>query len=194
MMANKATPDRVAADMRPPNYRGALAHIRSTIVKKKDKVSSLNGEIAATYAQIEGMKVNKKAAKLFGSLDKMEASERNDVLRSLQGLVDVAEWEKDITDLVDGAQDNVVHLRFTGVSDDGGAGEEDDDIPEPGEEGDDGAAAAAATIADKAAAAPKPKATRSTTSVTEAARKKREALDAQAKGEPYTGDNSDLAG
>lgn len=112
-MANKASAENVQADMQPPNYRAAVQRIR-TVSAKKDKISSVNGEIADIYAKVEGHKVNRKAAKIFYALDRMEADERNDVLRSLNGLCDASGWDETEEDLVDQAEGTVVHLRVGG--------------------------------------------------------------------------------
>lgn len=130
-MAQRADADRVAADMRPPDFRKALKTMRQ-IKAKKEKIAGVNGEIAGIYATVEGHKVNKKAAKIFMALDSLELPEKNDILRSLQGLIDVAEWEKDVTDLADMADGTVVHLNF------GGSGVEADiDLGEDDEVGED---------------------------------------------------------
>jgi len=133
-MAKRATTETVQADMQPPNYRGAVQRIRS-IKAKREKIGSVNGEIADIYAKIEGMKVNKKAAKIFDVLDRLELVDRNDVLRSFQGLVDASGWEADAEDLVSSADGNVVPMRFNrsaaevaGDGDGVGDDEEDDEL------------------------------------------------------------------
>ncbi|MET0373970.1 MAG: hypothetical protein ABW128_06895 [Rhizorhabdus sp.] len=97
--------------MQPPNYRAAVQRIRS-IKAKREKIAGVNGEIADIYAKIEGFKVNKKAAKIFDVLDRLDLVDRNDVLRSFQGLVDASGWEADAEDLVSSADGNVVPMRF----------------------------------------------------------------------------------
>lgn len=111
MMGNKATTDKLAADMSPPNYRAAVLRLR-TIKVKKDKISSVNGEIADVYAKVEGHKVNRKGAKIFMILDGLEAAERADVMRSIDGLADAAGWDQQDQDMVDRAEGKVVHMRF----------------------------------------------------------------------------------
>lgn len=110
-MAKRATTDTVQADMQPPNYRAAVQNIRS-IKTKREKIAGVNGEIAGIYAKIEGFRVNKKAAKIFDVLDRLDLVDRNDVLRSFQGLVDASGWESDAEDLVSDADGNVVRMRF----------------------------------------------------------------------------------
>lgn len=111
-MGSKATDNKVAADMSPPNYRGAVQRLR-TIKTKKEKIAGVNGEIADIYAKVEGHKVNKKAARIFLILDTLDASDRNDVMRSFDGLCDAAGWDTEAADLVDQAEDNVVPLRVS---------------------------------------------------------------------------------
>jgi hypothetical protein len=168
-MGNKATTDNVAADMSPPNFRAAVKTLR-TIKSKKDKVSSINGEISGIYDRVEGYKVNKKGARIFLMLDGLEEAERIDILRTVNGLADVAEWDKEASDLVDQAEDNVVHLRIgEGASAELPGGPEMDEVEAVVE------AAADRSNAFLAAA--------------------RGHLNAKADAqEPYMGDNSDLAG
>lgn len=100
-MAKTASTETVQSDMQPPNFRAAVQKVR-TITAKRDKIGSVNGEISDIYAKIEGHKVNRKAAKIFYSLDRMEAVERNDILRSLEGLLDAAGYDEEAReDLVD---------------------------------------------------------------------------------------------
>ena len=132
MMSNKkADPSKLAADMSPPNYRAAVQRLR-TIPAKKDKIASVNGDIADIYAKVEGHKVNRKAARIFVALDKLEKAERDDIMRSFDGLADAAGWDEESADLVDQAQDNVVPLRMRG----GGA-------PDAGSDPDDNGAGTA---------------------------------------------------
>lgn len=190
-MANKASADRVQADMQPPNYRGAVQRIR-TIKAKKDKIGSVNGEIADIYAKVEGHKVNRQAARIFYALDRMEADDRADVMRSLNGLCDAAGWESTDEDLVDQAEGTVVELRFgrniPPVVEDGDADLDDalaneaaGDADDLGDAlgGDDFQEATEEELAAQAGRA-EPKAK-------DRARAKLDAV-------PFTGDNSDLAG
>lgn len=134
MMSNKkADPTKLAADMSPPNYRAAVQRLR-TIPAKKDKIASVNGDIADIYAKVEGHKVNRKAARIFVALDKLEKAERDDIMRSFDGLADAAGWDEESADLVDQAEDNVVPLRMRGSGtseadgDDDGADENLDEL------------------------------------------------------------------
>lgn len=110
-MGSKATTDKVAADMSPPNYRAAVQRLRRIKVKK-DKISSVNGEIADVYAKVEGHKVNRKGAKIWMILDSVDAAERNDMIRTIDGLSDAAGWDEEAKDMVDLAEGTVVHMRF----------------------------------------------------------------------------------
>ena len=110
-MAERATAAGVAADMKPPNYRGAVQRIRG-IKAKKSRIAGINGEISGIYDTVEGYKVNKKAARIFLALDGLEADERQDIIRSLLGLIEVAEWDQgDLVDQAEGAG-NVVAAQF----------------------------------------------------------------------------------
>ncbi len=109
-MGSKATDNKVAADMSPPNYRAAVQRLR-TIKTKKEKIAGVNGEIADIYAKVEGHKVNKKAARIFLILDSLDGPDRLDVMRSFNGLCDAAGWDTEAEDLVDQAEGNVVPLR-----------------------------------------------------------------------------------
>lgn len=193
-MAKKASAAGVAADMRPPNFRSAVQTIRHAITKKKEKISGINGEIAGEWGKIEGFHVNKKAGQIFASLDKLEHVERVDIMRSLNGLIDAAEWDKEIEDLADRAEGNVVHMNFPGGTP---AGEGGGDTLENGEDAEiaavaeevgksDAAEAAKATVGKKAGLA------KDKLAGLDAARGH---LSGEAPKDPaYTGDNSDLAG
>lgn len=111
MASKKADPDKLAADMSPPNYRAALQRLR-TIQAKKDKIAGVNGDIADIYAKVEGHKVNRKAAKVWVMVDKLEQADREAFMRSFNGLCDAAGWDAEAEDLVDQAEGNVVHLRM----------------------------------------------------------------------------------
>jgi hypothetical protein len=211
-MAVKASGDRVAADMAPPNYRGAVQLIRHGITKIKNRIQGLNKDIGEQWGKVDGMKVNKKAGQIFAALDKLEHEERVDVMRSLNGLIDAAEWDKTSTDLVDAAEDNVVHLRVGGEA--GAESGEPEAAGEPGEDpefanlareisGEEAPPAddfemSEEELAGQAgrtpAADPEPA---PETGVAAAASRRRRQLSQEAGGEggePYTGDNSDLAG
>lgn len=182
-MANKASADTVRADMQPPNYRAAVQRVR-TIPAKRDKIGSINGEIADIYAKIEGHKVNRRAAKIFYALDRMEPEDRADVIRSLNGLCDAAGWDETEEDLVDQAEGNIVHLRVGGTS--SPAVESDAEVDEAiadeaaGDDVDDALADDGFTEATEEELA------------ATAGRKTRPRKDTGP--EPFTGDNSDLAG
>lgn len=133
-MAANASDDRVRADIRPPDFRAAIAKIRTQLVAKKKRVGEINGEISDIWAKIEGHKVNKGAAKTFAKLDGMEHVDRADFIRSLNGLMDASGWPKEATDLVDGAEGKVVQMHV-GQGNDNEEGEEEPD-PEVDEDPD----------------------------------------------------------
>jgi hypothetical protein len=182
-MAKKASAETVAADMRPPNFRGAVQIIRSAIVKKKAAIQGINSEIGDQWGKVEGFKVNKKAGQIFATLDKLEHEERMDIMRSLNGLMNAAGWDEEDADIVDRAEGNVVTMRF------GKAGDEEVDDGAPAN-GEDPEIAALCDTIDTNAQTQK-------SEVAAAADAKKLELDAAAKApvrEAFTGDNSDLAG
>lgn len=199
-MADKASADRIAADMQPPNFRAAVQLIRHAIEKKKTKISEINGEISDQWSKVEGHKVNKKAGRIFSVLDKLEHEERVDIMRSLNGLMDAAGWAETEGDLVDKATGNVVHLRAGRAAAQQDDGDDDDN---GGEDGSDMAEIEAA-IAEpakprrgrKPAEPGKADAETGVANAAAAARDRiRGALGAKPdEQEAYTGDNSDLAG
>lgn len=103
-MVQAASKQALAAEGKETNWKAALRIIVDTIKAKKDKVSSINGEISAKYDILEKDGVNKKGARMFMSLDAMEESERRDVLRTVEKLGEQAGWDKG-ADLVDQAED-----------------------------------------------------------------------------------------
>lgn len=212
-MAERATADRVAADMKPPNYRGAVQRLRS-IKPKKEKIAGINGEISGIYDTVEGFKVNKKAARIFLTLDPLESDERQDIMRSFIGLCEAAGWDAgDLVDQAEGGGGKVVAADFTGgrkgaaaaapaASADENAAGEDAALAQTLDaiDAESGNAAAAEPVEPVAEPEKKPRAERLSPA---AARKKAqehfskgEAPPPSGKapeGEPYTGDNSDLA-
>lgn len=215
-MADRATADRVSADMKPPNYRGAVQRLR-TIKAKKDRISGINGEIGGIYDAVEGFKVNKKASRIFLTLDGLEHDERQDIWRSLVGLIDSAGWVGgDLVDAAEGGKGNIVAPDFTrgkGAPKKGetNAAGEDVEIDEAMREVEgmggekveeisdeerakreaefEAAAPAASTTAD----AVKPESPAQKRERAKKAFAAGKAPDAAAETEPYTGDNSDLA-
>jgi hypothetical protein len=112
-MGTKGSAEQVASDMRPPNYRGAVQKLRG-IKAKKDRIAGLNGEISGIFDSVEGFKCNKKGARIFMMLDSLEKVERDDILRTVNGCAEAAEWDKEIEDLADMAAGTVVSGRFGG--------------------------------------------------------------------------------
>jgi len=200
-MADRASADRVAADMNPPNFRAAIKLIRTAIVAKKTRISSINGEISDQWGKVEGYKVNKKAGRVFLMLDSFEHDERTDFIRSLNGLIDASDWNKDGTDLVDKAQGNVVPLHVNGAN---RGGEQQDDEHGDDDDTGDGEAemqevervldepAAGSRRSRKAKAEPAPKGENDVARAADARRAEmREKLNPTPK--PYEGDDTDLA-
>jgi hypothetical protein len=198
MMADRATSDRIAADMRPPDYRAAVKRIRG-IVPKKAKIAGINGEISGIYDAIEGHKVDKRAARIFATLDAMDHEDRVMIFRGLNGLIDAAEWAPAQADIVDQAQGNVVTLRAGGRSQEAREGD-DLDGRETNEAGED--VEIDETMKQVEGDTPPTAAEGSNNFLAAvAAQKARERTAAEGKKrgkpaepEPYTGDNSDLAG
>jgi hypothetical protein len=172
-VAKKATSDGIAADLKPKSFREAVERLRG-IDSKKAKISSINGEIADIYAKATDGSggIMRQAARAFVAIDGMEPADRLMFMRDFNGLADAAGWESEGTDLVDQAQGNVVKLRLPG-----GEAAGADAWDEGGEEISDEMADEAAKLDEQTKAKGKGRA--------------RSAAD---KGEPYTGDNSDLAG
>ena len=165
-MAKAANAANVAADMRPPNFRSAVQLLRG-IDKKKEKIAGVTAEIGDIFAKVEGHKVNKKAARMFVTLDNLEPEDRVDIMRSLNGLIDAAGWEETAADLVDKAEGNVVAMRAGFSRPDGEDGDE-------GEDGDDTGENDAADAADFEEASDE------------------ELAQQTMRKQPYTGDNADL--
>ena len=103
-MAQAASKSALAAENKETDWKTALRVLVDTIKAKKDRVSSINGEISGKYDVLEKDGVNKRGAKMFLALDGMEESERRDVLRTIEKLGEVAGWDKS-ADLVDQAED-----------------------------------------------------------------------------------------
>lgn len=127
-MAEKATKDKVAADLRPPSWKAAITRIRNTFQPKKDKIASINGEIADMWGKVEGSdRVNKVAAKFWHKLDKMEGPERLDVMRSFNGLAANSGWPDVEVDLVDAANGDEVSMRLGAAAQNGDDDDDDQD-------------------------------------------------------------------
>lgn len=198
-MAVKATPDRVGADMQPSNFRAAVALIRTSIQQYKNTIKGTTSKIGDVWAKIEGHKVDKAAAKDFERLDKMEPEKRVEYMRSLNGLIDAAGWEETAADLVDVAESNVVHMRMGGAQ-----------APAEGDDGDGEGGEPEGNVESGEAEQPAPRRTRkkagdgsdANATIAQQAEERKSVLrgmDAAKShlsggGEPYTGDNSDLAG
>lgn len=207
-MARQASKDSVAADMRPVNYRGAVNRMK-LIKSKSDKQKAIAGEIGDIYAKCEGIEgVNKAACKIFNGLAKLEPEDRLLVFRDLNGLLDAAGFSEEGADLVDKAQGSVVPFRMpTGDAEEGAVG---NDVPAEIEEfsGDaenDGHSDEINDFAvgsedvdgftemsEEELAAQKPRADAAEAKKVTGRGKK--AFGEGPAPEPYTGDNSDLAG
>lgn len=108
-MANKADKDRVRGDIAGPDYAGAIAIIRDQIAGKKNRLSTINGEISGLWDTVEKKGVNTQGAKIFLRLDGMDEADRNDVLRTVQAMADEAGWNKQ-GDMIDQAGGNVIEM------------------------------------------------------------------------------------
>jgi hypothetical protein len=102
-MAKAASREGVANDLKPVDYKKGLNLIQNRIKAKKDHVSSTNGEISGLWDEVEKLGINKKGARIFMSLDGLELSERNDILRTLDNLSVAAGWGPE-ADMVDAAE------------------------------------------------------------------------------------------
>lgn len=104
-MAKAATSESVAAGRRDPQYHNAIALIRGSLRQKKDKISSINGELKEIWDKIEaGMKVDKIGARMFMQLDKLEPDERQAAYRAFLGMAEASDWPEMTGDLVDQAE------------------------------------------------------------------------------------------
>jgi hypothetical protein len=163
-MAVRATSDQVAADMRPTDYRKAVQTLR-TIQPKKEKIGEINGTISGIFATVEGLKVNKKGARIFLALDRLEAADRADVIRTVTGLSDAAGWDA-APDLVDSAEGKDTVVKFPG-------GEKNAEK-------------------EKAEAKPPRSTTRNAAKAAQDRAKAHLGVPVDPHSQPYTGDNSDL--
>src|SRR3546814_11417240 len=152
-MAKAASSDRVSADMRPTDYRGAVKRMEA-IAAKTAKQKAMASEIGDIYEKVAGVcGVDKRAAKIFHAISKMEPEDQLLVFRDINGLLDASGVMSQGADLVDKANDKVVKMRFRtkaqqadeaagesaagGEGEGGGSGEEDAER-ESGEEGKSG--------------------------------------------------------
>jgi len=189
-MAQAAKDGKVAADMKPVDYRGAFKRL-TTIDAMKAKQQKAAKDIGDVFSACEGIHgVDKAAAKIFMILRKLDDNDRILTFRDLNGLLDASGLPKTGADLVDRAEGNIVDFRpgkgKPEVEDEGdGTIEEEiedleNDVDGTSGDEDDFEEASDEELAQQAGRA-------------EAAAKNR-AKDAMSGGEePYTGDNSDLA-
>lgn len=111
-MANAASKDRVSADMKPTDYRGAVKRMEA-IAAKTAKQKGIAAEIGDIYDKVAGVHgVDKRAAKVFHALSKLTPEDRLLVFRDIDGLMSAAGYDEDGADLVDKSQERVVHMRF----------------------------------------------------------------------------------
>lgn len=111
-MAKAASSDRVSADMKPTDYRAAVKRMEA-IAAKTAKQKSIAAEIGDIYEKVAGIcGVDKRAAKIFHVLSKLEPEDQLLVFRDLNGLLDAAGVMEQGADIVDKAQDKVVHMRM----------------------------------------------------------------------------------
>lgn len=111
-MAKAASSDRVSADMRPTDYRGAVKRMEA-IAAKTAKQKAMASEIGDIYDKVAGVcGVDKRAAKIFHAISKMEPEDQLLVFRDINGLLDASGVMEQGADLVDKSQDKVVKMRF----------------------------------------------------------------------------------
>src|SRR3546814_3847700 len=97
--------DRVSADMRPTDYRGAVKRMES-IAAKTAKQKAMASEIGDIYEKVAGVcGVDKRAAKIFHAISKMEPEDQLLVFRDINGLLDASGVMSQGADLVDKAND-----------------------------------------------------------------------------------------
>lgn len=202
-MARAANQGTVSADMKPTDYRGAVQRLKA-IDGKKSKQQEIAKSIGDIYSACEAMcGVNKLAAQMFMKFRKLEEAEQITVFRDLNGLMDADGMAAAGADLVDKAEGKNVRMRLAvdngkhkpeagedeGDEDDAGTIDEEVDVgddeeardaaglPPADEDGDGFQEATDEELAQQRGRAE-----------AEAKRRAKEVL-----GEPYTGDNSDLA-
>lgn len=184
-MAKAASSDRVSADMRPVDYRAAIKRMEA-IAAKTAKQKSMAAEIGEIYEKVAGVcGVDKRAAKIFHAISKMEPEDQLLVFRDINGLLDASGVMSEGADLVDKSQEKVVHMRFrTPEAVAAGEGEQVDDDESIDETIED--------LADDGSVIPSDDDFQEATEEElqqQAVRKTTDAGD-----EPFTGDNSDLSG
>lgn len=112
MPAQKEPENANDAGMRPPNFRSAIQMLRSGLDNKISKIAELRSNIGEVWGKVEGYGVNRKAARTFRMLDKMEPKERESFMRNFNGLCDAAGWPVEEADIVDRAQDKTTVMRM----------------------------------------------------------------------------------
>ncbi|QTH19643.1 hypothetical protein HRJ34_14795 [Rhizorhabdus wittichii] len=152
-MAEKASKERVASDLREPNFKGAIALIRKDFEDKKSRKARIDKDIGEMWGKVEGYGVDRAAAKLFAKLEKMEEPERQSFMRSFNGLAQHADWPDVVVDLVDSAEGKVLQMRLgadaravTGDDDE----DDDDDDGEASGDAEQAAAQQAPTAIERA--------------------------------------------
>src|SRR3546814_14369060 len=82
-MAKAASSDRVSADMRPTDYRGAVKRMEA-IAAKTAKQKAMASEIGDIYEKVAGVcGVDKSAAKIFHAISKIEPEDQLTVFRDI---------------------------------------------------------------------------------------------------------------
>lgn len=216
-MAQKATKESVSAATREPNYSSAIQLMRHAIRQKKDKIAELNGDIGGHWNSIVSYQVPKAAGQFWMKLEKLEPAERADILRGLHGLIDASGWDQ--PDLVDQAEqrdddgepktgENVVPLRKGKAKAEPEAPAAEEPAPAPKKRGRPPKAKLSPAYSKDEAPAVGDEPSKSYSEVLkDAAPPPERLMDKMARlqqgaygngekpaTEPYTGDNSDLAG
>lgn len=187
-MAKAATSDRVSADMRPTDYRGAVKRMEA-IAAKTAKQKAMASEIGDIYDKVAGVcGVDKRAAKIFHAISKMEPEDQLLVFRDINGLLDASGVMSQGADLVDKAEDKVVKMRFRAKAQEADAKAGED----PGESEGEGIDEEIEEIADDGSQAGNDDDDFTEMSEEELAQQQLRKQTGEDP-EPFTGDNSDLA-
>lgn len=104
-MAKVANSENVERDIKGPDFVEAIKLIRGPIARNKSDSSALGQDNSTLYKRIDKQYgVHGGAAKIFASIDAMQADKRTDCLRSLFGLIRNAGFGQfdDLVDIAEG--------------------------------------------------------------------------------------------
>lgn len=105
----KAAKKQVDGEIPQPDYELAVKIYRGDILPAENKVGNFSQELSTAYKAIKkNAHIQPAAAKLAFKLDKMEESQRDDFLRSLNGLLKQLKiyMPRDLLDAASGAPEN----------------------------------------------------------------------------------------